>query len=330
MVDLVYNYLMKRVLQYIFGFIGGLLVIFALPVANANATGGFHVAISPVSMFLDLEAGTELTREFKIENANDEPTGYKIYASSYSLSDTTGDAVFDEETIYTELKDWISFYDGESYKKTLAGTIEANSALTITFKITVPDDPPAVGQYASIFMETTGNSQATEVGVGVQANARVGLNLITKTNAIERREAEIVANSIPNFLLNEDISANFGVKNTGNVHVDAFQTLCVENLFGELIYEYNGEIEGGKIVMPDKTIYAATTWEDSPWMGIYRITSTVTVPSLDLTSSESTIVVKIPPIILALIVVLLTIIIAIIIILAIKKHKIRKMRKAIK
>ena len=196
--------------------------------------------------------------------------------------------------------------------------------MTIPYKITVPSNPPAAGQYASIFAESVDDSTST-TGTSVKANARIGLTLIGKTNAEENRVGEIVSNTAPNFLLGKNISSSFGVKNTGNVHIDAVQNFKVEGLFGNVLYED----ETAKIVMPEKTLMTETSWEDSPSMGIYKVTSVVTVPSLDLSSEQTTIVVVMPPLMLALFIVLFTAIIAIIIILIMRRRKLHKLRKSV-
>lgn len=313
---------MKRVLQYIFCPLSILAISFAL-VQNTNAAD-VHLLVSPTNVFLDLEPGGELEKEFQLENASADATSYKIYASPYSMNNETGEANFDEDTKYSDLKNWITFYDGENYKTTLTGTLEANKTISVKYKINVPDNPPAVGQYASIFVETVDQNSSTAVA-SIKANVRIGLNLIAKTNVEKKLEAEITLNDMPNFLLGGNITSNFGVKNSSNVHVDVVQEFKVENLFGGLVYED----EVAKIVMPEKTLLIETNWKDSPSVGIYRVSSTVTVPALDLTSTKTSVVVAISPIVLSILVILVVAIIVIIIILIIKKHKIHKLRKAV-
>ena len=194
----------------------------------------------------------------------------------------------------------------------------ANKRQEVEYKISVPENIPEGGQYATIFAESV--PEETASSTGVRAISRVGLILYGSTNGNTVESAEISNLSTKTFLTGGHITSEVDIKNTGNTDFNATVSMKVDKLIGNTVAEFNNPYP----VIPDSpTRHAVIEWEDTPVFGIFRVKTTVTAAGQTVESEKVVLILPIWIIIIMLI--LLTIIIAWLIIL-IRKRRAQKSR----
>lgn len=274
--------------------------------------------ISPVSNRVTLRpTGSDaLVYTFNVDNIGSETFKYKVYAAPYSVTNESYEVNFSNETNYTQISRWITFQkeDG-SFGSTASYEIKPNEKQTITYRISVPDDVPAGGQYATIFAESDNDTNAKSSGI--KTVSRVGLVIYGRTDGETNDSAEITDFTLTSFLTEGNVETSALVKNNGNTDFTAEHKLVVKKFFGTVAYEKSRVYD----VLPDTSRKIEMDWEDTPAFGIFHVTSTVT--ALDQTKEESKLVLIIPLFVIIVALVLLTIMVVWLIIL-IKKRRSQK------
>ena len=275
--------------------------------------------ISPVSNRVTLKptGDTPLTYTFNVDNIGAETFRYKVYAAPYSVTDESYEVNFTQETPRTQISRWITFQreDG-SFGDTASYEIKPDEKQTITYKISVPDDIPAGGQYATIFAESDADSK-NDSASGIKTVSRVGLVIYGRTEGNTEDSAEITDYTLTSFLTEGDISTSALIKNQGNTDFTAETTLTVKKFFGSVAYEKTRSYD----VLPDTSRRVNMDWEDTPAFGIFHVTSTV--KALDQNHTETKLVLIVPLFVIIIAIILLTIMVVWLIIL-IKKRRSQK------
>ncbi len=201
---------------------------------------------------------------------------YSVRVGSFNLGkDENGNVDYDSTDIdtvtsYNQMVDWITL-DKES------GSVSPHTADKISYKINVPKDAPAGGQYASIvFRDNTGKDNKGEGNVTIEDVVEFAVGIFAKVAGDTRDEGEILDNSIPAFLLNNQLSTSSLVKNEGNVHTDAEYVLQVWPLFSDEEICTNEEKPETSMILPDTERYHTQTC-DLPSVGIFRAAQKVKI-----------------------------------------------------
>lgn len=318
----------------------GLSSIFAAPLARAEegdnaeeSKPAVWLQITPVSNEVTLKPSGDqpLSYTFNVDNLGTETFTYRVYAAPYSVANGTYEVNFASDTPRTQLSRWIDFQDKDgNYAKKVEYTIEPGQKQSIPYRITVPNDIPAGGQYATIFAEADNNVGGSGGGAtGINTVSRVGLVLYGRTDGDTKDNAEISNFSLSSFLTGGNIHSSATISNNGNTDFKATYELVVKKFFGELAYEKKVEQD----IFPETYYDMSMEWaksEDSsnptggtPAFGIFRVTGKVT--ALDKVYEETKIVLIIPLFMIIIALVLLTIMIVWLIIL-IKKRRAQKSR----
>ena len=288
--------------------------------SDKSAGPGTMLQISPVSQRTAIVAGkTYEDLVFNVTNVGSSKFSFHVYTAPYTVTDEDYNVNFTNETERTQLSRWITFkQDDGTYKDTASFTIDAGQKKEISYKISVPKDIPAGGQYATIFAE----SDVTEGEVtssGIQTVSRVGMIIYGSTDGDTINSAEILEYNIPTFLTSGNISATSKIRNSGNTDFEASYNFTVKSLFGRTLYEKATSYP----VLPDTERRVSLEWENTPMMGFFQVQYTIN--ALDKTQEVSRIVVIIPPFVMVIGLILLTLIIVWIIIL-IRKRRERRSR----
>ena len=285
--------------------------------------------MTPVSNRVSLAPGQEVEDKFTVENIGSADFKYKVYAAPYSVTNENYDLSFSAENNYTRIKTWITFRqaDGE-WSKEPTFTIPKGQKQDIQYRISVPQDVPAGGQYATLFAESIGDDAEGGTSTGVKTSSRVGLLLYANVAGDTRRAGSIEDYDFTRFLLGGTIKATTKVKNSGNTDFAVTDTFEVKTLFGKTVYpnEESQSATNALSVLPDTERRVNHEWkkeEGAPWIGIFQVHYKVSIPGEE--RDETAVVFVIPLVAIILLVLFLTILI-IWTIIAIRTRKERKAR----
>lgn len=297
---------MKRSRRFLNVFVAGLFLMASSFIA---ISGIAHAAedsdnekspvlqISPTMKRLDLKPGSSETGEMTVRNAGEVEFSFKVYAAPYTVVGDNYEPNFTNETNYTQISRWISF-EGEQY------TIAPDKEQIIKYTVNVPEDVPAGGQYATIFAETI-NEDAAEAS-GIQAVSRVGMIVYASIDGDTRTSAEIIKFELPTFYSAfnvPDVTATARVKNTGNTDFEAIYRIKVEPIIGGVVYDD----EQVQVVLPDTEREAELTWPDTPLLGVFKVSFSVTAGEAN--QEIVTTVLVMPPWLIVIVLLLLTLLI---------------------
>jgi hypothetical protein len=267
---------------------------------NAAKQNSPVIQISPTMKRLDLEPGEKQTGEITIANSGKVNFSFKVYAAPYTVIGDEHEPNFNTETNFTQISRWISFEKTEY-------TIAPEKEQIIKYVINVPEDVPAGGQYAAIFAETINNDDIGESSIGsIKTASRIGMIIYANIAGDTRASAEIIQFALPTFYSSfgmPDVTAIARVKNTGNTDFEATYRFKVEPLIGGVVYDD----EQVQVVLPDTERQAELKWAETPLLGIFKITFSVTAG--DATREISTAVLVLPPWLIIIVLLLLTLLI---------------------
>lgn len=252
------------------------------------------LTVSPVSERIILVPGEVYNGVISVGNRYQAASNLKFKASVGSFGyqknegdkDDYGTPSITVKSNYNQIMDWIELGIDE-------GEVVPNGTVKIPYTITVPEDVPAGGQYATIVVrDVTGSSDANLGGVSIENQFQFASIIYAEVAGQTRESGEIIENSAPSFLFDgSQFEATSMVKNTGNVHTDAEYTLQVWPLFsGEEICT-NEENPDTSLIMPETQRYHSQKCS-LPGIGIFNIKQTVKI--FDQTSTIEKMVIVCP------------------------------------
>lgn len=267
-------------------------IIVALFIVLSNVTSAFatsSIALSPMDQSLILNPGDSYNGSFAVINqaANDTPLSFEVETIPYYVDESYN--VINDSNSYNQMAEWITV-------DTLGGTLQPNDATEIKFTIDVPKDAPAGGQYAAIrvISANTGSNTYGDDTAAAGINVRVAMayTIYAEITGTTTHSGQISDVSVPSFLLSGNISGSSSITNTGNVHSTAKYSLQVFPLFSSEEVYTNEEEPERKTILPDRTLYNETVWENTPAVGIFNVIYTVEFEGV--TEQVSKMVIKCP------------------------------------
>lgn len=271
-------------------------------VSNNAFAEGAAMKISPVANSFNIKAGDVQNYTFSIENSGTEKYSFKVYTAPYNVmnEDYTND--FTKETNYSQITRWVTFQDDSgSFSSNPTYSIEPGEKKTIVYRISVPDNIPEGGQYATIMAETLTNNEVTEENsMSIASVTRVGLILIGHGSGATDNIAEIVDYKLTGFFTRDEVEAQATVKNTGNTDFNAEYTLTAKSIFGKTLYSNTDSF----VIFPETKRRFSTNWTDTPMFGIFNVSWTV--KALDAEKTESHIILILPIFVIVIALLLLT------------------------
>lgn len=194
---------------------------------------------------------------------------YKVYVQNY-YRDDNNNAIFENVGSTGLIVDWITIDSSTN------GTLAPDEKAVINYTIKVPLDAPGGGQYATITVGTD-NSQVTrdDNSTSIQESVAMGYTIYAEITGNTVRQGEIWDVNVSSLLMSGNIKGASYVKNTGNVHSTAKYTLQVFPLFSDEEVYSNEEDPVTRFIMPDRTLYNETSWDQTPMIGIFNVIYTV-------------------------------------------------------
>ncbi|MBQ1298546.1 hypothetical protein IIY24_01780 [Candidatus Saccharibacteria bacterium] len=265
-----------RIWKKIFTVVAVLTLLFAAGFTPVLAEGGEaseSLVFGPTSQRITLEPGETYRGSVYISNPaySTEDAKYALSVVPYGVSNENYDPVFDQMTSYTQIVDWITLDETE-------GSVRPNEKKDIGFTVSVPEDAPAGGQYATIMaqdMTHLGEEINGEV-LAISNITAIGSIVVADVSGETRDEGEILENTIPSFLFSNQLTTGARVKNEGNVHTNAKYILQVWPLFSDEEICTNEEEPDSEIILPETEKYH-TQECNLPSIGIFRAKQTVDI-----------------------------------------------------
>lgn len=287
------------------------------------------ISISPVNKILQIEANSVYEDTFKVTNNGSSDMEFEVYASPYSYTYSEDDNEyklgFNSENNYTQITRWITFKDSDgNFVENPHFKASPGESVEVSYRISTPSSVPTGGQYAVLFAHTLTN---TTTSSGIKTEASPGLVVYGRCSTGETISKSTISNLEISRTLTKGgetknyINASAKVKNEGNVDFMASGKLVVEGLFGSVKYET--PTNSGRIsIIPDTELTVSDAWEETPIMGIFRVTWTVTAPGAEAQSISQMIVIL--PLWMIIIIILVLTGLATWIIIMVRKRKERK------
>ena len=239
----------------------GIFVTIACALGFAPDThAATSITISPLHQTKVLMPGEIEPGSFTVANpaSNDETLEYEIIVKPF-WTDDDNDVTFTAHEDYGRIADWITVDNP-------TGSVEPNGKNEVTFKISVPKDAPAGGQYATLIV------RAKPIEGQMISQVFEMAHLVYAEVAGETvRSGEISDPTLPGFLLSGKITGGASVKNTGNVHSYATHTLRVFPLFSSEEVFTNEENPQENLIMPGGNRYTSISWDKTPSVGIFHV-----------------------------------------------------------
>ncbi len=296
--------------------------VFAEGEANAttSATSSW-IQVTPVSSRVILRPGQSLEYSMVVSNIGTDKFNYSVYAAPYSVVDENYNVSFSNETNRTQLSRWIQFIkdDGSTTDK-FTGSLDAGAKQTVNYRITVPENVPAGGQYATIFAQTDADETPSNTS-GIKTVSRIGLIVYGRTDGETIEKASITDYDVSGFMLNGPVKATSKVKNEGNTDIEVKDKLTIKSIFGNIL----SEEEQAYNVLPETERRMNLEWENTSPMGLFWATYSVSSQALENNREETKLIVILPIYMIVIMIILLTILIFWIIML-VRKRKERKGR----
>ena len=227
--------------------------------------------VTPMSQDLELEAGKTYEASVLVSNPANatKDFNYQVAVAPYSVigEDYTADLL--NVSNRSEITKWITIEEPE-------GTLAPNESKRVNFKITVPENASAGGQYAAILISGKGEENKNE-GVTVNSILEIASIVFANVEGETVHEGEILDNNIPEIVFSTPITVGATLKNDGNIHEAAEVFLTVKNSFtGETLYPTGDEANGiREVIMPETTRYLTREISEIPALGVFQVTQEV-------------------------------------------------------
>ena len=252
-------------------------ILFALiPLASVQAYN-YALTVAPMNQKVVVNPGETYEGSFKISNPVDSKNDlqYELSIEPFYISNDD-DVLFEEYNGSGEITKWITF------EVPTEGVLESNETRDVRFRIDVPNDAPAGGQYASIVatIKNGDNNEGDEknddnTGAVINEVKRVAHLIYTEVAGHTIKKGEVEDISVPSFLFSGNITGTSTIRNDGNVHGTAYYKMQVYPLFSNEEVFTNEEEPDERTIMPDRSLYHETPWENTPGIGIFNVVYTV-------------------------------------------------------
>ena len=235
--------------------------------APVKAEGdGAGIIMSPMRESVVLNPGDIYKSSFSVSNPGNSDTdiSYHIEIQPFYVNENY-DPVFTDEYGSGDIAHWVTITSGAT------GVLRPNDSTYVEFEINVPEDAPAGGQYVAITAVAGLGTNNIEGGIGISEGIALAHVVLAEITGNTIYGGEITDSGVQSFLLGGMIAGYSTVTNTGNIHALAKYTMKVYPLFSDQpLYSNESNIED-HYILPGRSFYNETFWEDTPSMGIFNV-----------------------------------------------------------
>lgn len=268
------------------------------------------IAVSPAIDKISLSPGEVYEGEFFVSSLDSgDDLIFSISIAPLNFKNEFYDLDFSNPGSLNQIIDWTSFepeadmgrtevnlFSDSSAKRYNSLSVQLNhlGARPIHYRITVPEDAPAGGQYLAFLvrgqsLDVDSNSDASEIAV--KNNSQVAVLLYATVSGETRETGSILENKIQRFSLGSPVKASSLLENTGNVHLPATYVLHVVSFFSNEEVYTTEESPTENAVVPNTSLYSEQTWGDTPVLGLYRVSQEISFAG-ETNTSESLVIVS--------------------------------------
>ncbi len=273
--------------------------------------------ISPMNQQIFLYPGQVYEGYININSSSAADIGFKYQAAvtPYGVQGPEYSIDLYNESDRNSIVHWIKIEEP-------VGIVEPNQSKSLKFTITVPENAPIGGQYATIAISSNNDTNSQETAT-IQSVFEIASVIYANVNGEIIHDGEIQENQIPGFAFSAPISIGATLINNGNTHETARITITVTDCFSGQEIVPNGKDNGiyDEFIMPGTTRHITHEISDLPSLGVFKITQSIGYNTHN--SYQEKIFIICPVWFIALIAITVVAIISTIIIL-IKKHRRRK------
>lgn len=252
-------------------------------------------SVSPMQSRITLNPGETFESNFKITNPGTSTADivYDVALNNFYV-DENYNTVHEEYGNTGEILSWITFISPTH------GALSPNESDEVRYRIDVPSNAPAGGQYAAFTVTASRPDKEKQVeseddgGLGTAISESFAIDHLLFAEVVGKitRQGEIISADIPGFLLSGDITGSSSIKNTGSSHGIATYTLQVFPLFSDEEVYTNEENPETHIILPNRTLYDEIAWDNTPAFGIFNVIYTIEFEGI--TEQVSKLVIKCP------------------------------------
>ena len=231
------------------------------------------ISVSPAVQTLDSTPGETYEGEFFISNlSGSKGVFYHVEVAPLTFENENYDLSFTDKTDLSQIVDWIEIENPE-------GRIGETAPTSIKYKIAVPEDAPAGGQYASFLVSGDAGAlnDPSSHGFFIKNNSEIAVQIFSTVAGETREEGTVLENSLSPIYLNSPIKVSSLVKNSGNVHTPATYVVEVYPLFSNEPVFTTEDSPLKNTIIPSTTLYSEKTWDATPLLGVFRVVQTVEI-----------------------------------------------------
>lgn len=274
--------------------------ILAMPfisMSHVSAERGVAFTVSPMKEKMVLNPGDEYssTINLSIPVGFENDIKYTVEVAPFFVDESYNNDFNNTYGTINEIVKWISI---DTPKE---GRLSPGQSTTIIYSVDVPEDAAGGGQYAAVLVtakewsegyEDNSNDENGKVKASLTEEKKIACRIFTEITGDITRQGEIVDINVPSFLLSGNVTGSAAIKNIGNIHGNASYRLQVFPLFSDEEIYTNEEDPDEKTILPDRTLYNETAWEQTPSIGIFNVIYTVEFEGV--TTQVSKLVIKCP------------------------------------
>lgn len=233
---------------------------------------GKTFTVMPMAQNYYLEVGKVYEGEITVASPADAEADfhYAVSVTPYSVADEYNTADLVTESNWSQMVKWIEIENP-------TGVVKPNGTVKVKYRIEVPLDAPAGGQYATIAVRSDEKAAGGE-GASVQNVLELASVIFAEVEGETVHAGYVAENTIPGFVAQGTPTVRALVVNSGNVHEAATVEIQVRNkLTNEVLFPQSGE-EGEfyEVVMPGASRYVSRELSNLAALGVYEVTQNVT------------------------------------------------------